>query len=66
MKEGPTWEERHNAANDAYSYRKLYRQEGQDMANSMHRYTKERLLGIYGSNNKTECYDEWTDVITER
>lgn len=65
MKEGPTWEERHNAANDAYSYRKLYRQEGQDMANSMHRYTKERLLGIYGSNNKTECYDEWTDVITE-
>lgn len=59
-----TWEKRREEANDAYSFRALYRKEGQDKANSMHRYTKERLLGIYGNNKEVECYNEWEDVLT--
>lgn len=58
-----TWEQRREEANDAYSFRALYRKEGQDKANSMHRYTKERLLGIYGNNKEVVCYDEWKDVL---
>lgn len=58
-----TWEKRREEANDAYSFRALYRKEGQDKANSMHRYTKERLLGIEGNKYDVECYDEWTDVL---
>ena len=58
-----TWEKRREEANDAYSFRALYRKEGQDKANSMHRYTKERLLGIYGNNKEVVCYDEWKDVL---
>ena len=64
IKEGPTWDERRQEADDAYSFRALYRKEGQDKANSMHRYTKERLLGIYGENSEVLCHDKWTDVIT--
>ena len=59
-----TWEQRREEANDAYSFRALYRKEGQDKANSMHRYTKERLLGIDGNKSDVACYDEWTDVLT--
>ena len=58
-----TWEKRREEANDAYSFRALYRKEGQDKANSMHRYTKERLLGIYGNNKEMVCYDEWEDIL---
>ena len=58
-----TWEKRREEANDAYSFRALYRKEGQDKANSMHRYTKERILGIYGNNKEVVCYDEWKDVL---
>ena len=58
-----TWEQRRDGANDTYSFRALYRKEGQDKANSMHRYTKERLLGIDGNECDLECYGEWTDVL---
>ena len=58
-----TWEQRREEANDAYSFRALYRKEGQDKANSMHRYTKERLLGIDGNKRDVACHDEWTDVV---
>ena len=58
------WDERRKKANDAYSYKSLYRKEGQDKANSMHRYTKECLLGIEGKQNDVECYNEWEDVLT--
>ena len=58
-----TWEQRRDGANDTYSFRALYRKEGQDKANSMHRYTKERLLGIVGNECDLECYGEWTDVL---
>ena len=58
------WDERRKKANDAYSYKSLYRKEGQDKADSMHRYTKECLLGIEGKQNDVECYNEWEDVLT--
>ena len=57
------WDDRREKANDAYSYRSLYRKEGQDKANSMHRYTKECLLGMDGNQNDVECYNEWKDVL---
>lgn len=60
-----TWEERRGKAKTAYDYRALYRKEGQDKANCMHRYTKERLLGIDEHCNDVDCCNEWTDVLAE-
>ena len=61
--ETTSWEDRRKKAEDTYSYRKLYRQQGQDKTNCMHRYTKECLLGIETRCNKVACYNEWADVI---
>lgn len=64
VKDNDTWDGRRQKAKDAYTYRKLYRQEGQDKANCMHRYTKECLLGIDGNDNNVSCYSEWTEVLS--
>ena len=64
VNEQSTWEDRRKGAHDAYSYRSLYRKEGQDKANCMHRFTKERLLGIEGNNEEVSYYKEWADVLT--
>lgn len=60
-----TWDERRETANDAYNYRALCRKESQDEANSMHRYTKELLLGIGGHYGEVAYYDKWSEVLAE-
>ena len=65
VKDKTTWEKRRKKAKTACDYRALYRKEGQDKANCIHRYTKERLLGIDGYCNEVSCYDEWADVLAE-
>ena len=50
-----TWEVRHANAKTAYAHLDLYRKENQDRANSMHSYTKERLLNLGQTNTVILC-----------